>query len=57
MRTGICVQQLVEIEDRGDLAAQVEQRRDDLVLDGGRGGQLVGGRQRGVVFFGLGESR
>ena len=29
-------EQLVEIEDRRDLAAQIEQRRDHLVLDGGR---------------------
>ena len=46
MSTGIFVEELVEIEDRGDLAAQIEQRRDDLVLDGGRRRQLVGGRRR-----------
>ena len=44
-------QEIVEIEDRGDLAAQVEQRPDDLVLDGCRCGQLVGCRRRGIVFF------
>ena len=39
---GILREQIVEIEDRGDLAAKVEQRRDDLVLDGGGRRQLVG---------------
>ena len=34
-------EELVEIEDRGDLAAQIEQRRDDIVLDGGGRCQLV----------------
>ena len=41
MSTGICCEQLVEIEDRRDLAAQIEQRRDDLLLGGGRGRQFV----------------
>ncbi len=49
-------EEIVEIEDRGDLAAQVEQRPDDLVLDGGRRGQLVCCRGRGIVFFGWGIS-
>ena len=39
----------VEIEDGRDLPAQIEQRLDNLVLDGGRRRQFVCDRQRLVV--------
>ena len=37
MSRGICCEQLVEIEDAGDLAAEVEQRGDELALARGSG--------------------
>ena len=44
-------EELVEVQDRRDLTAQIEEGLDDLMLGGGRCRQLVCRRKRGVVLF------